>query len=173
MKKDDASTISNYILKEKWKEAKKLLEKLLLNEPKSYWAISNYAIVLYELRDYKMALVYSKKAFSISSTNPLVINYHAAILKVNNRIKEAIAIWEALLKKDINQIAFEDCQEGLKWTKSLLNDIRFNLSIAYKDIKDIKMAKKYLIKHLENRKSGQFSLYKKNEVLKYLASLGG
>lgn len=158
--------LSSYLLQSKYSEAKKMLLRELKNNKNDLWLNSNFAIVLYELRDYKKALKFSDKVIKKNNRDPLFLNYHAVILKANGKFNLAIQIWESLLNRDVKQMAFIDCQEGVLWIKSLLNDIRFNLSCTYKDLNNYFLAKKYALQHLKHRKRGQFSLYKKKEVLK-------
>jgi tetratricopeptide (TPR) repeat protein len=154
------------LLQSKYSEAKKILLQELKKNKNHLWLNSNYAIVLYELRDYQKALKFSNKVVRNNNRDPLFLNYHAAILKANGKLNLAIQIWQSLLNRDVKQMAFVDCQEGVLWIKSLLNDIRFNLSCTYKDLNNYLMAKKYILQHLKYRKRGQFSLYKKREALK-------
>lgn len=169
--KNNSVEISSAIDMKGLGKEKKILEKLMAKEPDNYWAITNYAIIHYELKNYNEAFLYSKKAIKIAKKDSLVLNYHAVILKANNKIKDAIEIWELLLKKNIMQIAFEDCTEGLKWAKSLLNDIRFNLSLTYYELKNTIQARKFMSEHINNRRQGQFSNYSKKEALSRLKKI--
>lgn len=167
----NSEKISNTLDKSELAKEKKMLERILAKDPDNYWAISNYAIIHYEIKNYKEALKFSKKAMQHGKRDPLILNYHAVILKANNNIKKAIEIWESLLERDIYLIAFKDCTEGLKWAKSLLNDIRYNLSLAYFEVNDFKQARRLIRDHLKYRKQGQFSLYSKKDAIRMLEKL--
>lgn len=166
-----SKTLSLHLMQNKYNEAKIMIEGEMRNNRNDPWLISNYAIVLYELRDYKKALMYSSKAIKSEKNDPLFLNYHAVILNANNRENDAAKIWKYLLNRDIRKLAFEDCQEGILWVKSLQNDIRFSLALLYKSINNFKLAKKYIQEHLKYRTRGQFSLHTKKDAVKMLNEL--
>ena len=170
-KKEVSNKLSKYIIAENWEKAERLLSPLILKNLDSYWLLSNYAIILYELRKYTQALEYSNQALIINKADPLLLNYHAAILKANNKEKSALKIWENIINSDINDIAFKETGEGILWAKSLVNDIRYNVAITYLTLKKNSLAFHWLNEHLINRKRGQFSLYKKRDILKRMENI--
>jgi tetratricopeptide (TPR) repeat protein len=119
-----------------------------------------------ELKRNNEALEKIEKAYSIAPHCPLVNHNLALIYSSLGNEKKAIKIWENLLSKDINDVAFDECGEGLKWTKSLFNDIRYDIALDYFELKNYQKAKKYIKSHINNRKRGQFSIYSLKVVQK-------
>lgn len=144
---------------------KKLREKLRFY-PGEYWLITRLANALYEQKKYKPALKYSEKAMSMASDDPLVVFDHAPILKMNGDIPGAIRHWKSIEKMSLNKLAFGKYGEGMKWAKSIKNNVYFHMAIAYKDLNDLKNFKKYLRKNIDNRERGVFSQHPKSEALK-------
>lgn len=149
---------------EDYAKAKRLLKKELENHPEEYWIVTNLAIVYYESGDFKKALEYSNKAMEMAPNDPLVLNYHAPILRVNDRFQEAIDTWMKVMNMSEEELANSRFGEGVKWAKSLVNDIRYNLGNAYSLLDDYATAVKYYQEHLSNRKRGMYSIYSKAEV---------
>ena len=149
---------------ENFSKAKRILKVALEKNPEGYWLISNLAICNYETGKFKLALEISNKAYAIAPNDPMVLNYHASILKVNDFYKEAIEIWLKIINTSEENLANSRFGEGIKWAKSLKVDTLFNLGNAYYLMDDYKTAAKYYQEHLNSRKRGLYSLYSKAEV---------
>ncbi len=162
--KEITNLINNYFDIEDYSASKKLLNKSLEKFPNDHVLLSQLAITHYELREYNTALEIIKKAKIEAPTCPLVQNYSAIILYIHEKDHEAIKVWESLLSRGLQDIAFGKCGEGIRATKSLFNDIRMRLGKAYLVINDKQKAKKYFKMHLENRQRGLFSNFTKKEV---------
>ena len=125
----------------------------------------------YEDRNYQKALEYAEKALEIEPDCPLVLWDYAGVLDMLDDTKKAISIWKYLLNCSVEQIAFDECGEGIRDAKSLHNNCRFRIGSSYIDINQKKLAIKYLKLHLQNRQRGLPSIYSKKEVLKLLKSI--
>ena len=158
--------VNQYFDKEDYPAAIDLLQKEIEQTPDEHWLYAQLAISYYELRDYKTAMQFSEKAVNLSPDCPLALDYHASILLANGKTKEALLIWSNLLDKNIDDIAHGDCGEGVRFAKSLLNDIRFSVGDAYVEMKNKEKALWYYKSHLANRQKGVFSNFKKRDVLK-------
>src|SRR5262249_7538148 len=154
-----------------WKEARRLLRKELKNKPDSHWAWTRLASTYYEERKYEKALQLSERAMELAPHCPLVLWDYACALDMAGRPKEAIAVWKRLLGRGVEQIAYEECGEGIRWARSLLNDCRYRIGWAYRELGDLSAASRYLHDHLANRSPGIPSLYPRAEVQEQLASL--
>jgi tetratricopeptide (TPR) repeat protein len=163
--------VNQYFDKEDYAVVIDLLQKEIEQTPDEHWLYAQLAISYYELRDYKMAMQFSEKAVNLSPDCPLALDYHASILLANGKAKEALLIWNNLLDRDIDDIAHGDCGEGVRFAKSLLNDIRFSVGDAYIEMKNKEKALWYYKSHLANRQKGVFSNFKRSEVLKEIKKL--
>jgi len=84
---------------------------------------------------------------------------------------KAIAIWKRLLTRGEKDIARGECGEGIQWARSLLNDSRYRIARAYRDLENYRMAGRFFKEHLKNRQPGIPSLYKLKAVKKDLSDL--
>lgn len=142
--KDQVSLkLAGFYKEDNFEAAKKLLIQHIRKQPNDYWLLCNYAIVLYELRSYKEALRNSGKAFLIEKDDPVVMNYYAAILEKNGYSAKAIRLWNKILEMDLDTLAYNEYGEGMKWAKSLQNDVRYNLGMLFKEKKNYEVAKSF------------------------------
>jgi len=163
--------INEFFVQENWKNAKNLLENELKLFPEDHFLLTQLGTVYYEMRDYKKALIFTKKAVELDDKCSLALNNYAVALYINENYNEAIKIWNNIIETDIKIIAFGDCSEGIKFAKSLKNDILFRLGDAYLAINEKNKAIKYYNLHLKNRKQGIFSNFTKKEVEKEIKEL--
>jgi tetratricopeptide (TPR) repeat protein len=161
---------SQYFKQKEWQKAIDVLKKLLVDEPDSHWILTNIGISYYEMRRYKTALRYSKKALELAPNCPLVLWDYACALDMLDRKMEAIKIWKGLLRRGVEKAAYGDCNEGIRWAKSLLNDSRYRIGQSYLNLGKRKLALRYLREHLSQRKRGLPSIFSRKEVLKNIKS---
>ena len=170
--KNHISTLLNeYIMTENWHDAKLLLKSELQKNPDDHFLLTQFGEVLYEMQEYEKAIEFTEKAYKLAPNCPLTLNNHAVVLYINEKNNEAIQIWKNLLEKNINEIAESECGDGLKYAKSLINDIRFRIGDAYLANNEREEALNYYKLHLTNRKRGLFSNFTKNEVEKEIKEL--
>lgn len=148
-----------------WLKALDILQNALEKNPDDHWILTRLSSVYYEMREYNKSLQLSQKAIKIAPECPLVLSNHASVLDMLKREKEAISIWNILIEKGVDEIAYGECGEGKTWAKSLINDALYRIGLSYSDIGEKKSALKYFRKHLKNRKRGVFSNFSKREVL--------
>ncbi len=156
--------VNDYIMNEEWTNAKKILEKELDVNPDDHWVITQLSEVFYEMRDYDKALELSSKAIELAPDCPLVMNDHALHLYMHERDNEAIDIWNRIMEKGVEEIAYGKCGEGLRAAKSLLNDVRMRIGLSYFETGENKKALYYFKEHLKHRQRGIFSNFTKREV---------
>ncbi len=165
--------VNQYFDNEDCQSAITLLKEELAKVPDDHWLNAQLAISYYELKNYQTAIEFSEKAVQLSPNCPLALDYHASILLANGKVEEALHIWNNLLEKDVQGIAFGECGEGVRFAKSLLNDVRFSMGDAYVELDDKEKALSYYKSHLANRQKGIFSNIKRSEVLKEINKIEG
>ena len=157
--------------KESWSKARKVIRRELAKRPKSHWLLTRLSSTYYEERRYKTALKYVKKARKIAPKCPLVIWDYACTLGMIGHHKNAIALFKMLISRGERSIAFDECGEGIRWAKSLLNDCRYWIGISYRSLGDERQARSFIRMHLRRRKSGLPSLYNARSIRKKFPEL--
>jgi tetratricopeptide (TPR) repeat protein len=163
--------IENYIAKEDWKNARSLIHRELKKTPEDHWLLTRLSTTYYEERQYKKALTLVEEALKYAPRCPLVLWDYAGTLEMMGSYGEAIKIWKKLIKKGGEKIAHDQCGEGLKWARSLLNDSTYRIGVSYYKMGKLYYAEKYVSAHIENRKLGIRSIYSFTEVRKKLRDI--
>jgi tetratricopeptide (TPR) repeat protein len=170
MRKQTEEKIWHYFDTEQYLLARQILKNHLKKHKDDYWALNMMSSAYYEERNYKKALEWSDKAMLIEAHDPLVLWTRAAPLDQLGRTNEAILIWQQLIDWGAEKIGLELRKEGIAWAKSLINDCRYRLGMAYKDKGNKTLALDYLQAHLAHRK-GTKSIYPLKEVKKEMREL--
>lgn len=155
-----------------YNEAISLLKAILLKETKgSFWLYSRLSSCYYELKYYKTALSYAKKAYKLNPYSPLVLWDYASVLIMLKKEKKAIELLMLIqdMDEDLTVYGFTESDTG--WMRSIKNDANFLIGKAYYTICEDQLAKEFLLKHLSNRKRGRKSIYPKKLILKYLKKI--
>ena len=87
------------------------------------------------------------------------------------RYKRAITIWKRLLEKGVDNIAHDECGEGISWAKSLINDCRYRIGNSYLKMGDTINAAEQFQMHIATRKKRVASIYPLLLVKKKLAEI--
>lgn len=156
--------LDSLIDKEDWTKAKKLLKKELERYPKEYFLITSLSKVYYNSKDYKNAIRLAEQAYEIEPDDVLVVYDYGCALDASKMNRKAIEKWDIILSKDIEEIAFGEFGEGMKWAKSMINDTRFRKALSLFEIKNFKEAKNLIEDHLNNRRRGIYSDFSLKEV---------
>lgn len=159
--------------KQDFAQARDLLLDELENSEKrdDHWLLCRISTTYYEERNYRPALAYIQKALKLAPDCPLALWGLAGVLDMLEREREAIAIWERLLRRGEENIAFGACGEGLKWAKALMLDCLYRLALAHRDLKNYRQARWYMTKHINGRYPGNGSIYGLKEARARLAQI--
>jgi len=161
---DHSRQIESLLRKESWKQARKVIRIELAKDPKSHWLLTRLSATYYEERRYKLALKCVKKARLIAPECPLVIWDYAGSLDMLGREEAAITIWKKLISRGERSIAFDECGEGLRWARSLINDCYYRIGNSYREIGNERLARSFIRKHLRGRKPRLPSLYEAKKI---------
>ncbi len=166
MEQKNQDKIDSLLEKENWPDLRNLLLDLLKEEPDDHWLLTRLGLTYYEEKNYQRSYEISSRALSIAPNCPLVIWDHAGDLDMLGKEHDAIRFYEKLLKRDLDDLAYGECGEGMKSALRLKNDSRYRIAICYYNIGETEKAVKYMEEHLSHRKRGQPSAYTIKEVRK-------
>jgi tetratricopeptide (TPR) repeat protein len=147
-------------------EVRKLILKLMKNNPDDHWLLARLSDTYFEERNYSKALEYIDKALNIAPRCPLVLWDYAETLDMLERNKEAMQIYKKLIRRGVNNIAYSECGEGIRWSRSIINDCYYRIGLIYGDISKWKLASKYIKLHIANRNRNCPSIYNLRNVKK-------
>lgn len=160
--------IRGHLSRHEWEAARELLLSELRKAPDSHWVLAMISSTYYEERQYDKALEFSDRALARQARCPLALWHRGCALDMLRREEEAINVWKGLLRRGVQRIAFGRCGEGVRWSRSLLNDCRYRIGLAYGEQNDPANAVRYLRAHLRMRAPGIPSLYKRRDAKRAL-----
>ena len=154
--------VNRAIAQENWSCLRQLVRDELAKNGDGHidhWLLDRLAISYYEQRDYKKAYKILKEAEKLAPQCPLVLWDLAGTLDMLGEKPAAIGIWRRLIHRGYQSVAADECGEGVRWAKSLLNDCRYCLAMSLWDIGEIRQAYRELQQHLKHRSPGLPSIY--------------
>ena len=170
--KDKATKTIKRLLKfENWQEAQLLLHRELIHAPTDHWLWMMLSQTYYEQFEYDTALECAKRAVELAPQCPLALWHYAGCLSMTGQERSALAIWSLLLNRELDDVAFGDCGEGMKWAMQLLNDVHYRMGQIHLFLGEDAQARVSFEKYLSNRRHGVGSIYDSNEVKRELAKL--
>ena len=160
--------IDRYLDEEAWSKARSLILRARKKEPRSHWLLTRLSSAyLGEHRDLE-ALTASKRAFKRAPRCPLVLWDYANALDILKHHKQAIRIWKRLLTMRVERIAYDECGEGLRRARSLINDCRYRIGFSLAELGEFPTATHYIKEHLSHRSPGTPSIYSRAFVKRRL-----
>src|ERR1017187_7524837 len=112
MEKDILSDQVNSLFeKERWSEARKLLEVELKQSPRSHWVLDRLSVTYYEQKDYQKALTLIKKAFDLAPQCPLALWDYAGTCAALGQTQKAIRKYHALIEMYPDGFDEDECGE--------------------------------------------------------------
>ncbi len=123
--KNNIKKINELFQDEKWKVAREIIKVELENYPQDHWLLTRLSTTYYEEHKYDKALYYVRKAFKIAPNCPLVIWDYACALDMIEKEMKAIELWKKIISLGVEQVAYDECGEGIRWAKSIINDCRY------------------------------------------------
>lgn len=163
--------LTEYFEQEEWGSARRLIQQALVTAPNNHWLLTRLSTTYYEQHDYERAEEYARNALRVAPRCPLARWDCAGALDMLGREQDAIEIWKELVAQDVQELAYDECGEGLRWAQSLVNDSRYRIGLSYLSLGNTRQARKYLMDHLRNRKRGLPSLYRLAEVKRRIDAL--
>lgn len=147
-----------------WAKARELLLQELKRAPDDHWLLTRLSTTYYEERKYSQALKLSERAVQLAPQCPLALWDYAGALDMLGREPEAIGIWRRIIERGAAALAKDECGEGIRWARSLVNDARYRIALALRDVGKSAAALQQLDEHLAHRSPGCSSIYPLAEV---------
>ena len=136
-----------------------ILERELKESPDNDWLLAELASTYYEKRDYETAYKYIVDAMFYQENCPLVLWHLASIFRMRDRQEDAITIWEELINRGEEKLAFDKCGEGLEWARSLIADCKYMISKTYKELGESNLAESFREAYIRDIERGAKSIY--------------
>ena len=156
------------VRKRRWLAARRAIHAELKVTPQSHWLLARLALTHYELRDYRSASRYAKRALALQPRCPLALWEYAGALQMQGRHREAIAIYRRLARRGPERIASDACGEGIARSRGLVTDCHYHLASSLRALGSSMAAQREFERYLEMRRAGSRSVYS----LRDLASRG-
>jgi tetratricopeptide (TPR) repeat protein len=166
-----ASKIERLIDAEEWSAARRAIRAELRSDPKNHWLLTRLGLTYYEEKDYRHALECERRALAEAPHCPLVLWDYAGSLQMLDQNQDALKIYRRLIRRGTEEIAFDDCGEGLAWARGLVADCHYRIAGCYRRLRRPIIAIKSLIAHLNLRGPGCRSIYPLPVVRKELKQL--
>jgi len=151
--------INKCIRDENWEELIEVANNDLGNGKDDHWLLVMIGSAYYEKKDYDRAYAYIAQAMVLQQDCPLVLWHLASIFRMQDRQEEAISIWEELINKGENKVANDQCGEGIKEARKLLNDSGYMIGKTYLEMKEDELAKPFIKNYHKNIEKGMESIY--------------
>jgi tetratricopeptide (TPR) repeat protein len=153
------SKIENLIDLEDWPSARKEIIAEIKCHPDDHWLLTRLSLTYYEERNYKKALEIVEQAYKLAPNCPLVLWDYAGTLQMLDRHKEAIKLYNTIIAKGVEDIAYGECGEGKGKARGLIADCYFRLSESFQDLGSEKLSLQAFENHLDLRGPGCYSIY--------------
>ena len=156
--------------KSDWNGIITMLKRYASNYPNEYYIFQQLAQTYYIkcIGQFQLACQCAEKAFNMKPDDDLNIYTYACSLYYVGRLDESFDLFSKITSKDVDAIAYGEHGEGLLYAKSLINDSIYMMGVICQDKHQYKEAKELFIKHLVNRRRGQYSDFKKEQVLNHI-----
>jgi tetratricopeptide (TPR) repeat protein len=156
--------IESAIQTNNWVGAQGLIRGELRRRPEDHWLLTRLALTYYEQHRYRKALEIGKQALDLAPHCPLVLWDYAGALQMVGRDRDAVAIYQRLVRRGVDAIANGPCGEGRGRARSLVADSLFRMARSLEALGKPKAALNAFATHLDMRGPGCRSIYSLKEV---------
>ena len=171
--KSESQRIETLIAQGDWPAARTSIQRALKRDPANHWLLARLALTYYEEHDYRKAIELEVKGLNIAPECPLLCWGYAGSCSMLGRNKEALAVYEWLIKRGLHDIAYGDCGEGRGWARALIADAYYRSALCYEEVGDRRRARSEIKKHLDSRGPGCRSIYSIQEARRIAKRLDG
>jgi tetratricopeptide (TPR) repeat protein len=147
-----------------WKGAREAIIVALRTKPESHWLISRLALTHYEELEYEKALELDEQAVALAPNCPLALWGYAGSLEMLSRERKALKIYQSLIDRGAEAIAYGECGEGLARARGLVADSYYRMATCYQALGQKEKAMHAFETHLDLRGPGCQSIYPLSEL---------
>jgi len=167
-----AARIEQLIAKERWLEARALIQLFLEARPDDHFMLSRLALTHYEQRHYRRALSIETRALALQPRCPMVLWGLAGAHHMLGHLDEATRIYQRLIRRGAPRLARGECGEGVRDARRLIADCWLRLGLIREAAERPRQAKAAYRKHLLVRVPCG-SIYEARDARGRLAALDG
>ena len=159
--------------KSDWNGIITMLKRYASNYPNEYYIFQQLAQTYYIkcIGQFQLACQCAEKAFNMKPDDDLNIYTYACSLYYVGRLDESFDLFSKITSKDVDAIAYGEHGEGLLYAKSLINDSIYMMGVICQDKLQYNEAKELFMKHLVNRRRGQYSDFAKKQAMSHLTCI--
>lgn len=165
--------VERLLAAKRWARARSAIEDELVADSGSHWLRTMLGLTWYEEQEYAKALEETLRALAIKPDCALTLFHYAGCLAMVGRVAEAIGVYQQLLGRDVEDVAYGVCGEGMDWALQLLNDSNYRLGRCQQFLGDRKEAQLALLKYLHNLSHGVGTIYSAKKAEAALNELDG
>ena len=160
--------IKTAIEKHRWAYAEQELLKRLKAKPNDLGLLRLLRKLYWEKKDDQKAFKVAKKAYTLAPNEPMVLWGYAACMSNIYREKDAIEIYNKVLKQSERVIAKHPDIRTVRRAKGFKLDVHVRIGECYADIGDYEGALSYFKKYLKEKNKSLPSIYNITTVKQYL-----
>ena len=165
-----SSKINDLFRREKWDEARTILERERERNPQSHWVLTQLGVTFYEQYRYEDALGLFLASLNIKDDCPLTLWNLAGALDALGRTGEAIQIYSWLLQS--NRTSDDDpCWESTERTDALKSDCVFRIGVCLRHLGKKQEAERWLREYVNILLGGISGIYSLEDVGEELQKL--
>ena len=162
--------IDDLIQREKWPQARALIETALRREPESHWLLTQLAETHYEEQEYEKALELLEQSKEIVPECPLTNWYLAGTLDALGRHTAALKIFTWILSS--KKTAEDDpCWESAEWTDALKTDCVYSIGLCHRNAGNAPKAVQCFREYIRLLANGMPGSYPVDEAICQISAL--
>jgi tetratricopeptide (TPR) repeat protein len=165
-------TIDDLFEREKWKEARKLLQEASKKDPESHWMLTQLGVTYYEQRRYEEALERFLASLGLDAECPLTLWHLAGTLDALGKHTAAIEIFTWLLETNRSPAKYS-CWESPAWADKLKTDCLYRLGVCFRHLGKKKNAEHCYRQYLNLVLIGANGMYSIEDVARNIRRLHG
>lgn len=164
---DELKRLNNNDLRERYD----MLNQQTSAYPGEYYLHSLLSDTCFKMGKKEECLQEAEKSMKqLGTIDNIVVFRYANALVLNEQYELALKQYKRIDRHTINDIAYDEHGEGLRYAKSIKNDTLFMKGICMKSLGKTKSGDRYIRKHIKQRHRGLPSIVSKKEVQQSLTS---
>ncbi len=162
--------VNDLFEREKWDEARRLLERERKKDPESHWVLTQLGVTYYEQRRYEEALELFLASREIVPDCPLTLWNLAGALDALGKSAGAVRIFTWLLESKKSP-EDDPCWESKEWADALKADCVYRLGACFEHLGKKRKAEQCYRQYLDLLLAGIEGLYSAEDVTRRIRGL--